>query len=144
MERCSAFCVRNTATFAGLSRIALPTSRAACASSLPRRRRNTSGSLRFTAHLPEAPYDPGVVAETYSSRSQYSVRPSKEKPINPRTRSFFPPSVTAIEHLYAFPLLGSTITPPDHWSPFFVRSQMIRSPTRLRSLRSPEHRTQRG
>src|SRR5215472_7955112 len=87
---------------------------------------------------------PVVHAKPHSSRNQYSVRPSKEKPMNPRTLNFFPPSFTVIEHLYIFPLSGSRISPPVRWPPSFVRSQTIRRPTRRRSLRSPEHRTQRG
>src|SRR5262249_27296415 len=84
------------------------------------------------------------IAKPHSSRNQYSVRPTKEKPMNPRTLNFFPPSFTVIEHLYTFPLSRSRISPPVHWPPSFVRSQTIRRPIRRRSLRSPAHRTQRG
>src|SRR5215831_21207424 len=141
MERRSPSGIRNTVMFEGLSHIPLPTSCAASSSSLLRSKRNTRVCVGVTADLRECV---SFTSKPHSSPNQYSVQPSKEKPMNPRTLNFFPPSFTVNEHLYISPLSGSRISPPVHWPPSFVRFQTIRRPTRRRSLRSPEHLTQRG
>src|SRR5690606_31824276 len=70
---------------------------------------------------------------------QVWVRPIKEKPTYPRTRSLFPSLVMA--HLYVFPFLGSVIVPPENSFPFFVMPRIISSPNKGWFLRSSLHCT---
>src|SRR5580704_7007071 len=85
-----------------------------------------------------------AAAEDYWSRSQYCVRPNNDKPINPRTFSFAPPSSIERRHLYVLPLSGSSMVPPDQASPSFCKSHRIFSPTTGRPFCSPVHGVHRG
>src|SRR5271156_4124198 len=85
-----------------------------------------------------------AIQALYRSRSQYCVRPSRDKPINPRTLSFSPPSSKESRHLYILPLSGSRIIPPDQASPSFCKSQRIRRPMTGCPFCSPVHGVHRG